>query len=127
MEHWKVEEHWQCLQILITDCAKHVILSQKLILTSIVSDLHLKLSIKNQKVVVICFYRSPSGTLQVILEKIKDCLHTIVAKERKYFNICGDFNIDLMQKTVESVSLTNHMEANLLSMVQQEWQRIQKH
>lgn len=55
--------------------------------------------INNLKLFVICIYRSPNGDIDIFFQKFQECLNWVSKRKTcKRVIVCGDLNIDFMQK-----------------------------
>lgn len=66
--------------------------------------------IKNLSLIVICIYRSPMGNIEQFLINIDLALTEIVSKYQGNIVLAGDFNINFLKNTKETVQLIELME-----------------
>ena len=51
--------------------------------------------ISDQDIVIISFYRSPKGNVDIFLERLENALEFITLNHKNRVVLCGDFNIDV--------------------------------
>jgi hypothetical protein len=70
------------------------------------------------KIIVICVYRIPNynlSTVKLFLDKLHTILSKVCHNKKKVF-LCGDFNIDMLQRTTQSIMFKALLEGYNLKL-----------
>lgn len=65
----------------------------------------ISLSKVKTKIVLLCFYRSPSDDLNLFMQKLENILDVNAKEENFDFVVCGDFNIDFLRDNTQRILL----------------------
>lgn len=114
-----------------------IILTKKSLITSEISNLvslsqdkffecsAIQFSVNSKQFYILCLYRSPDSDVHIFLSKFEECLNLIFNKN-KCCNviICGDFNIDLFDKSKNAIELLDLVKSYYLTTAFEETTRI---
>ena len=68
------------------------------------------LQLNKIKLIIFCIYRAPIGNLQIFYDNLERILNHLSRPKTTYL-ICGDFNINLLNTTNDTIKLVSIMSA----------------
>lgn len=82
---------------------------------------------KDMKTIIVCIYRTNLGDFNVFIEKLEKILETILVKFKKYkLILCGDFNLNLLEKNNQTTIFLDLLRAYDISQTIFEPTRVTK-
>lgn len=79
---------------------------------------------ENDKVVIFCVYRPPNGDLKIFFSRLTSALNFVTKNKYRYTILCGDLNINLLDRCLHTKLLCDIFESFQLNVTTNEPTRV---